>query len=364
MSRKPLIVVIDKDDDIFEVTGSSVIVGVENVLSAALSYAKARPEDADLNAIFYGLSLYWRLHERELKPEIAVVGGYRGDEVEAQLKIKERVRKLVEDIGGNVELHLVGDGLDEVMIGEILSDVAPIAVAKRIIVEQHAGIETSYVLFSRYLRKALGDPRFSRYTLGIPGVLIALMGVLAIFDMLDLAIKISLTILGAAMVFRGFNLEDYAIALGLKILDYVKEPLYIRLIALTILIALVSSSMFILIDAVRSGGIVGGLVAFLGFSAPLSIIGLSLALLIGNVLRDLLLGAFRSIDSLVLSIALLLLAGGFYSLGSTLESMLIAADELNSEILIRAIIESNFIIFLVLGGVTAGILEVVLRKLL
>lgn len=364
MSRRPLIVVIDKDNDIFEVTGSSVVAGAESVLSAALSYAKARPEDADLNAIFYGLSLYWRLQERGLKPEIAIVGGHRGDEVEAQLKIKERVRRLVESLEGNVELHLVGDGLDEVMVGEILSDIAPIAVAKRIVVEQHAGLETSYVLFSRYLRKALEDPRFARYTLGIPGLLVALMGVLAIFNMLDLALKISLVILGIVMVFRGFGIEDYAASLALRALNYIREPLYIRLIAITILLALTSSGAYILVEATREGGIVGGLVAFLGLSAPLTLIGLSLALLIGNVLRDLLLGSFKSIDSLVLSIALLLLAGGFYSLGSTLEDMIAETGGLNSEILIKAIMDSNFMIFLVLGGVTAGILEVVLRKMI
>ncbi|MEM4512824.1 MAG: DUF373 family protein, partial [Acidilobaceae archaeon] len=155
MPRRPLVVVVDIDDDIFEVTGSSVIAGSENVLSAALAYARARPEDADLNAIFYGLSLYWRFRERKLDPEIAIVGGHRSDEVEAQLRLKERVKKLVEELGGNVELYIVGDGLDEVMIGEILSDIAPIAVSKRIVVEQHPGIETSYVLLSRYIRKAV-----------------------------------------------------------------------------------------------------------------------------------------------------------------------------------------------------------------
>ncbi|MEM1927750.1 MAG: DUF373 family protein [Acidilobaceae archaeon] len=363
MPRRPLVVVVDIDDDIFEVTGSSVIAGSENVLSAALAYARARPEDADLNAIFYGLSLYWRFRERKLDPEIAIVGGHRSDEVEAQLRLKERVKKLVEELGGNVELYIVGDGLDEVMIGEILSDIAPIAVSKRIVVEQHPGIETSYVLLSRYIRKAVEDPRLARYSLGIPGVLLALLGVLAIFDMLDLAIKISLTILGIAMIVKGFNLEDYATLLLTRALNYVREPPYVRLAALIIFVALVSVSIYVPLDASRREGTTAALLALLGFSAPLTFIGLSLALLIGNVLREILHGEFRSIDSLVLSVTLLLIAIGFYSLGSTLEEFVAVTGDLSSDILIKAIVESKFIIFLALGGLTAGVLEVVLRKL-
>ncbi|MEM4865746.1 MAG: DUF373 family protein, partial [Acidilobaceae archaeon] len=364
VSRRPFVVIVDIDNDIFEVTGSSVIIGAESVLSAALSYAKTRSEDADLNAIFYGLSLYWRLQERDAKPEIAIVGGHKGDEVEAQLKIKERIRKIVDSLEGNVELYIVGDGLDEVMIGEILSDVAPIAVVKRIVVEQHAGIETSYVLFSRYLRKALEDPRFVRYFLGIPGLILTLLGILAVFNMLSLAVKISLIILGTVMFIRGFGLEDYAMSLAVRTLNYIKEPLYIRLVALTILLALTSASAYITIEASMREGMTEGLVAFLGFSAPLALIGFSLALLIGNVLRDLLLGEFKSVDSLVLSVAFLLLSGGFYSLGSTLEALVTTTEGLTSEVLIRAILESNFILFLALGGITAGILEVVLKKIM
>ncbi|MCX8196218.1 MAG: DUF373 family protein, partial [Acidilobaceae archaeon] len=144
MNLKPLVVVVDLDDDISEVIGQSLAVGEEMVLDAALSYAIERPEDADLNAIFSGLSLYRKLKSQGLEPEIAIVGGSKKDVVDAQIKVRERVKKVLERLEGGRELYIVGDGLDEVLVAEVLGDLAPVAAVKRVVVEQQESIETSY----------------------------------------------------------------------------------------------------------------------------------------------------------------------------------------------------------------------------
>jgi putative membrane protein len=137
-------VIVDIDNDISEVLGVSIVRGEDDVLKAALTYSQERPEDADLNAIFTGLSLYRKLKSRGRDVDVVIVGGDRRDIVEAQVRVKERVREVVKSYDVPVELYIVGDGLDEIMVAEVLGDVAPIAAVKRVIVEQHAGVETSY----------------------------------------------------------------------------------------------------------------------------------------------------------------------------------------------------------------------------
>lgn len=209
---KILVLVVDIDDDLGEAGISTPIVGYAEVLKAAEEFGIKRPEDSDLNAIFAGLKLFNELRSRGKNVEIAVVAGDPRSDVEAELRIREQLEEIVASSksGGAI---LVADGAHDERIVPVIQSVIPIFGVKRVIVEQLTGVEETYILIGRYLRKAVMEPRFSRWFLGVPGLVMTIIGLLAMLNLLQHAAVVAITLMGVAMLVRGFNLED-------KILEY------------------------------------------------------------------------------------------------------------------------------------------------
>jgi len=358
---KQLVVVVDIDNDISDVLGVNIIRGEDEVLKAALTYSQERPEDADLNAIFTGLSLYRKLKLRGRDADIVVVGGDRRDVIEAQLKVKERVREIVKGYSVPVELYIVGDGLDEVMVAEILGDIAPIAAVKRVIVEQHTGVETSYALLLRYAKKALGDPRYSRYVLGIPGFILAITALLLLFNLISIAIKISLLFLGLIMIVKGFNLEDFVARIILRVWEDLREMTHIKLASLTLLVVLTVGGALVTYYTYKIMGLGDALVSLLGLGVPLGLIGATLYILLSNVIRGAVKGDVGILNSIAIALILIFSAAAFHSLGSSLDQALSSEGLSVSEAIIRALLYSKFVPNIVIGVVLAGLIELVMK---
>jgi len=359
--RRPLVVIVDIDDDISDVLGVSVVRGEGEVLKAALEYSRERPEDADLNAMFTGLSLYRKLRERGLDADIAVVGGDRRDIVEAQVRVRERVKELVRGYSSPVELYIVGDGLDEVMVAEILGDIAPVAAVKRVIVEQHAGVETSYALLLRYARKALSDPRYSRYALGIPGVIVAVVAFLALLNLVSIAFKIALLLLGIAMAVKGFNVEEQALRLLRRMWEDLTEMPHIKLASITLFLAISAAGASVAYYTYRAMGLQDAIVSTVGLTIPLILIGATLYILVGNVVREAVKGDIRVLNSIALALVLVFGAAAFHSLGASLDRVLAEGAPSLSEAVVQALFYSRFIPNMIIGIVLAGLIELITR---
>ncbi|MEM0365682.1 MAG: DUF373 family protein [Acidilobaceae archaeon] len=363
MSVRPLVVVVDIDDDISEVLGVSVVRGEKMVLEAALSYASVRPEDADLNAIFSGLSLYRKLMSRGLNPDVAIVGGSRFDIIDAQVKVRERVKSIIEGSNDKYELYIVGDGLDEIMIAEVLGEVAPVAAVKRVVVEQHESLEASYALLVRYLRKALSDPRLAKYTLGIPGVIIVILALLSLFNLLLEALKISLLVLGLIMVIKGFGIEHNIIDISVKVIRGLRETPHMKLAGIVLLLALTVSGISVTYYTYSTIGLNEAVVRLLGLSIPITLLGLALYMLVGNALGELIRGNLNILNTLAVIIVLLFTAAAFHSLGSNLDDILLKENISLAEALLQSILNSRFIFNIIIGVSIAALLEILVRLL-
>lgn len=363
MGGRPLVLIIDIDNDINSVVGSSVVRGEEGVLEAALTYAMDRPEDADLNAIFSGLSIYRRLKSQGREPEIAIVGGEERDIVGAQTKVRERVRELLEEIGDKRELYIVGDGLDEIMVAEVLGDLAPVAAVKRVVVEQQESIETSYALLLRYAKKALGDPRFSRYTLGIPGLIISVMAILSLFGLLYEALKIAALLFGAAMFIKGFGLEGLAYGALIGALESFREAPLIKLIGLILGATLVLGGIAITYGSYVSGGAEGALVRALTSGIPVSLIGIIMYVFVAKVFSSIINRDVKLLSHISIISAIFFLALASHSLGTQLATKLQAEEMGLGEALYGAIVGSNFIPLIMSGAAIAAMLEIIERAI-
>ncbi len=205
--RKLLVVVVDRDDDLGRVGIRTPILGRDAVLDAAIRFALARPEDSDANVLFAGLRVLDELREKGYDANIVVVSGHPYDSVEADMRIRDQVRWASEIVGSR-EAILVSDGAEDELVLPVLQQVVNIVSVKRVVVEQHRGLEETLILLGRYVRKAVEEPRFARLFLGVPGLAIVVFSSLALAGYFWHAMLLGLLVAGLAMIVRGFGLEE------------------------------------------------------------------------------------------------------------------------------------------------------------
>lgn len=213
-SAKMLILCVDRDNDVGVKTGlETPIVGRDRCVDAATKLALADPEEADANAIFAAVREYDDLTQKGYACEVAVVAGLFERGVEADQKVLKEVRSIIQSssIDGVV---LVTDGTEDEQVIPIIQGLIPVVSVRRIIIKHSRSVEESYAVLARYLKMLIYDPRYSRYFLGVPGVLLLAIGILVVFGRLTEAIAVSLGIIGIALIVRGFELDRMVASLS------------------------------------------------------------------------------------------------------------------------------------------------------
>jgi len=204
--KKIVVLCVDRDADIRVLNIRTPIIGFNNVLKVATEYALRRPEDADANAVFAALNAAKRLKDEGYNVEVAIITGDPTDDLKAGIKIKEETKEVLEKTGASSAI-IVSDGADDELIIPIVSSLTPIESVKRVIVEQSRGVEETYILIGRYLRKIVEEPRFSRIFLGVPGLIILVASIFAAIGLIDKVVLAALAIIGFTMIYRGFSLD-------------------------------------------------------------------------------------------------------------------------------------------------------------
>ncbi|MGC9182347.1 DUF373 family protein [Caldisphaera sp.] len=358
-TKKPIILIIDIDDDIGNVTGRSLIFGKDEVMKAAIDFAEKRPEDSDTNAIFAGLNLYENLKATSNDPEIAIVGGHATNNMLAQILIKDRVKQLLEKIGNkDVEFYLVSDGTDELLVAEVLRELAPIAGMRRVIVEQHLGVEGSYFLLARYIRKAIDDPKYSKYFLGIPGILIALFGILSVFGYIFLALKIILAVLGVFLILKGFNVEDRAYSLLTGFAKYLRETSHFQIAGIGILgVTILASVLAGYYSAISKENLIIFSGSIIANSIPILLAGFTLYIVVSRIFYKVTKSNLNILKETASIAIIISLAFAFAQLGVTLENYGLKVGIITGSEIINLFIGSGFLLYSVAGAGVAALIE-------
>lgn len=209
VEERVLVLCVDRDNDVGEKLGiKTPVIGRDEVLKVGIDFIIKYPDDSDGNAIFGAIKVYDSLkaiYGNNL--EIALVAGSSSGDIDADLKVMAELDKVLSVFNAD-GIILVSDGpSDEVVLPLIQSRRTVISV-KRIVVKQTRGVEDFAVLTRYYLRKAFLEPEWRPYTLGLPGLIIALYGVwLLIPPSIKPIIASSLSlILGLALIFVAFNI--------------------------------------------------------------------------------------------------------------------------------------------------------------
>ena len=200
---------MDRDDDLGSKGGvPTPVAGREAVVSAATRLAIADPEEADANSIFAAVKKHDELNQKGVVCEVAVVCGDKNGGFEADRKLRREVESLL-SVADYTGIVFVSDGGDDEQIIPVLQGMKPVVSVERVAVKHSETVEQTYLVLGRYFRMLIFDPRYSRWALGVPGLIFLLATILILFGQGFAALVASLLIIGGAFFIRGFNLDRW-----------------------------------------------------------------------------------------------------------------------------------------------------------
>jgi len=207
-SGRILVLNVDRDDDLgLKASVETPLIGRDSCMDAAVKLALADPEEADANGIFAAIKMADDLRSKGYDIEVAVLAGHHTSSFEADRRIRSQMERVVTAVRPS-GVVFVSDGADDETVIPVVQQFAPILSVQRIVIRHSGSIEESYEVLARYLRLALGDIRYSKYILGVPGLLLLLLGVLALYHMELYAGYAIIILLGIAMVYKGFGIDE------------------------------------------------------------------------------------------------------------------------------------------------------------
>lgn len=218
-----LIIVIDEDNDVGVKGGvETPIIGRDANQEAALKLVLADPEDADANAMFAAIKLYDEEYGKWPNGvELVTVAGSPKGGLERDRKIAQEIEDVIARIG-STECIVVSDGPLSPSASFIISSRLKVVSARTVVVKQSQSIETSWMIFLRYLRMLVYEAPYTRMILGIPGIILIVLGMLYFFNLLTLTTL--LIFAGIVMLIRGFGLDNLVASLLRHVTEISHKP--------------------------------------------------------------------------------------------------------------------------------------------
>jgi len=206
-ANKLLVICVDRDNDVGGKTGiSTPVVGRNACIEAAQRLALEDPEDADSNSIFYAIKTYEDLVSRGYESEIITVAGVEDRGVQADEKIAREIRQVLEKFSANGAV-IVSDGEDDESVIPIIQNILPVVSVQRVVMRVSRSVEYSYAVFGKYLKMVAYDSKYSKFFLGVPGILLLIGGIASIFNYTTEIFALLISILGAAFLIRAFDID-------------------------------------------------------------------------------------------------------------------------------------------------------------
>ncbi len=202
-----LVICVDRDDDIGSKAGVvTPVVGRNECIEAAQRLALEDPEDADSNSIFAAVKTFEDLISKGYQVEVAIVSGTTNKGVQADEKIVSQVKTIVDNFSANGAV-IVSDGEDDESVIPIIQNVLPIVSVKRVVMRVSRTVEYSYAVLGRYLKAIAFDSKYSKFFLGVPGILLLIGGVATVIGMTREIFAVLVSILGGAFLIRAFDVD-------------------------------------------------------------------------------------------------------------------------------------------------------------
>lgn len=221
-----LVVCVDRDNDVGRKAGvKTPIFGKKENIDAALKLILADPEEADANAMFEAVRICDSLEKSgsgNLLCQVVTIAGSELGGIAADRKLIAELSGALKEFKPN-SLILVADGFSDKDVLPLIQSRVPVTSVRRVIVKHSEAIEETAALLSRYLRKIVEDPKYSRIFMGLPGVLLIMLGLLSLlavfvrYDIWTWAWIFGLIIVGSYLFGKGYGLDKKIISAIMKI---------------------------------------------------------------------------------------------------------------------------------------------------
>jgi len=206
-ANKLLVICIDRDDDLGRKTGiPTPVVGRDACIEAAQRLALEDPEDADSNSIFFAIKTYEDLVSKGYKAQVVTVTGVENRGVQADEKVASEIRSVLKKFSANGAV-IVSDGEDDEMVIPVIQNIIPIVSVQRVVMQVSRTIEHSYAVFGKFLKLVMYNPKYSKFFLGVPGILLLIGGIGAVTGYNAEIFAVLVTILGGAFLIRAFDID-------------------------------------------------------------------------------------------------------------------------------------------------------------
>lgn len=202
-----LVICVDRDNDIGDKANiETPVVGRDACIEAAQRLALEDPEDADSNSIFAAIKTYEDLVSKGYKAEVVSVAGSADRSVAADEKIIKEVKYTIEKFPATGVI-IVSDGEDDESVIPIIQGVVPVVSVKRVVMKVSRSVEYSYAVFGKYLKMIAYDPKYSKFFLGLPGILLLIGGIGSVFGYTAEIFAVLVSIFGGALLVRAFDVD-------------------------------------------------------------------------------------------------------------------------------------------------------------
>jgi putative membrane protein len=206
-ANKLLVICIDRDNDVGEKAGIiTPVIGRDACIEAAQRLALEDPEDADSNSIFAAIKTYEDLISKGYHVEVITVAGVKNRGVQADEKILAETKKVLEKFSANGAV-IVSDGEDDESVIPVIQNVLPVVSVQRVVMKVSRSVEYSYAVFGKYLKMLAYDSKYSKFFLGVPGILLLIGGVATVFGYSAEIFAVLVSILGGAFLIRAFDID-------------------------------------------------------------------------------------------------------------------------------------------------------------
>ena len=206
-ANKLVVICVDRDDDVGEKTGiSTPVIGRDACIEAAQRLALEDPEDADSNSIFAAIKTYEDLISKGYQVEVATITGVKNRGVQADEKILLEAKAVLEKFQANGAV-IVSDGEDDESVIPVIQNVLPVVSVQRVVMKVSRSVEYSYAVFGKYLKMIAYDSKYSKFFLGVPGILLLIGGIATVFGYTAEIFAVLVSILGGAFLIRAFDID-------------------------------------------------------------------------------------------------------------------------------------------------------------
>ncbi|MDH5697106.1 MAG: DUF373 family protein [Nitrosopumilus sp.] len=206
-ANRLLVICIDRDNDVGEKTGIlTPVIGRDACIEAAQRLALEDPEDADSNSIFAAIKTYEDLVSKGYQVEVVTIAGVKDRGVQADEKILVETRKVLENFSANGAV-IVSDGEDDESVIPVIQNVLPVVSVQRVVMKVSRSVEYSYAVFGKYLKMLVYDSKYSKFFLGVPGILLLIGGAATVFGYTAEIFAVLVSILGGAFLIRAFDID-------------------------------------------------------------------------------------------------------------------------------------------------------------